>query len=107
MSRTDTIHRGILLSSRHDLQREIDAMKAALDILPELSRVRIESMYCDSKAGAHYTVKIRDGKWAVELDDHIDRAFRVGGSYDGISILGAPEEIYLEGWSDEEGEHCE
>lgn len=50
------IHRGIRLNSRYGFTREYQRMMSAIDALPEDSRDRISTIFCDSKATNTYEV---------------------------------------------------
>ena len=94
----DDLHRGVTLCSRHRDPREIQVMRDAVDMLPDLSRERLLRIWCDSKAGATYSVTVRAGEWIDGLDWDIDRAFRVGGGHNGIQVTCAGREILIDPW---------
>jgi hypothetical protein len=82
----DIAYRGVWLSSRYDVAAEFDHMKAVIDGMPELMARRIESIQCDSKACAYYSVEIRPGKFLNDLPMIIETTFKRQGGFNGLSI---------------------
>jgi hypothetical protein len=80
------VYKGVCLSSRYDLEHEYDAMRRAVDAMPELMARRIESIWCDSKACACYTIMFVYGLFVPQLPDIIDDAFRAVGGHNGITF---------------------
>ena len=60
-------YEGVALDSRHGKQYELEAMKRILDAIPDKMVQKLESMWCDSKAGVMYFVTVRAGMWAPNL----------------------------------------
>lgn len=77
------------VTSRYDSQREIDTMNAMLAALPSAVSRRIESVFCDSKACAVYSVELSDN--ASELiGELIDDAFlKVSDGHNGVILYGS------------------
>jgi hypothetical protein len=82
----DIIYKGVALSSRYDALHEFAAMKRAVDAMPELMARRLDSIWCDSKAGVCYTVQIRPEFYLDDLPYVIEDAFKSLGGYNGLSI---------------------
>jgi|GEM_PF-6198027 len=98
-------YRGIVLESRFSLVRELDAMKAVVDAMPCLVRVRIASIWCDSRAGACYTIQIHDARWAEVLSSEIQNAFlQVTAGFNGLVIGSDGKRVYLDPIWLEEGD---
>jgi hypothetical protein len=82
----DITYKGVRLSSRFDVQSEFNHMKAVIDSMPELMGRRIESIWCDSKGCAFYTVTIQPARFVDDLPYLIEDAFKARGGYNGLSI---------------------
>ena len=81
-------YKEVYLSSRYDLAHEIRDMKGIVDALsPDMVR-RIETIWCDSKACAVYSVTVRDGLWVPDLQWAIADAGRAMGGYNGVYFDG-------------------
>ena len=48
-------YRGVQIESRWAVMAELDAMRRIIDAMPELMARRLETIWCDSNAGACYT----------------------------------------------------
>jgi hypothetical protein len=58
-----------------------------MDAMPGLMARRIETIYCDSHAGACYTVTVRSGLWLESLRGEVAEAVqKAGGGHNGIVI---------------------
>lgn len=90
-------YKGVLLSSRHDLASEIAEMKHIVDALtPDMAR-RLETIWCDSKACATYSVTVREGLWVPDLQWAIADAGRKVGGHNGVYFDGdAPTGVDLD-----------
>jgi hypothetical protein len=96
-------HLGIQLSSRYGLAREIKAMKSAIDEMPAPARNSVKSIWCDSKACAVYSMKIKEGCWDSSFGAEFDLAFRNGdGGHNGISIEIGRENVMIDPWWDDD-----
>ena len=84
----DQTYKEIWLSSRSDLQHEINHMQRVVDIMPDIARHTIESIFCDSKACAMYDVAINTGEYSDDVADLIEAAFRECGGYNGVNVNG-------------------
>jgi hypothetical protein len=82
----DILYKGVVLSSRYDALHEFTEMKRAVDSMPELMARRLESIWCDSKACAFYTVHIKPEFFLDHLPTVIEDAFKSLGGYNGLSI---------------------
>jgi hypothetical protein len=82
---------GVSLSSRWDKAHELEAMGKMVDgVEPDLRR-HIESMWCDSKAEACYSVTLADCSEEIgrEIAHQLDMACRErNGGHNGIWISG-------------------
>lgn len=90
-------YKGVLLSSRHDLAFEIADMKCIVDaLMPDMVR-RIQTIWCDSKACATYSVTVRDGLWVPDLQWALAEACRETGGHNGVYFDGdAPTGVDLD-----------
>lgn len=83
----DIEYKGVVLSSRYDVAAEFSNMKRVIDAMPELMARRLDSIWCDSKACACYTVQIRSHLHLDELPYEIEDAFKSTlRGYNGLSI---------------------
>lgn len=90
-------YKGVLLSSRCDLASEIAKMKHIVDALTPEMRRRLETIWCDSKACATYSVTIREGLWVPDLQWAIADAARQVGGHNGVYFDGdAPNGVDLD-----------
>ncbi|QSR16041.1 hypothetical protein [Novosphingobium sp. KA1] len=89
-------YKGVDLSSRYERETELAEMRQIVDALSPLLLSRIKEIWCDSKAGACYAVTMRAGPWDDSFATGIHAAFMTQGGHNGISIQGAPREIFIE-----------
>lgn len=80
-------YRGILLDSRWDVLAEYRAMRAIVDRLPDLVRVRIESIWCDSKCTSYFVLTVKPHRFVRDLPLVFeDSVVAVCGGHNGILI---------------------
>ena len=80
-------YRGVQIESRWAVMAELDTMRRIIDAMPELMARRLETIWCDSKAGACYTVTIRPGLFVPDLRWTIaDATMEARGGHNGIMI---------------------
>ncbi len=80
-------YRGVQIESRWAVLSELDTMRGIIDGMPELMARRLETIWCDSKAGACYTVTVRSGFWVRDLHWAIsDAVTKAAGGHNGIMI---------------------
>lgn len=80
-------HRGILLQSRFSVASEFDTMKSVVDVMPDDVRLRILSIWCDSRACADYRVDVRLGMHRNELPERIKDCFLAGSEgFNGLGV---------------------
>ncbi|WP_417211707.1 hypothetical protein [Antarctobacter sp.] len=81
------LYRGVQIESRWAVLAELDIMRRIVDALPELMARRLEIIWCDSNAGACYTVTVRPGLWVPALRWVIaDAVMEAGGGHNGIMV---------------------
>lgn len=97
-------HRGILLQSRYSVAREFRTMKAVVDGMPDDVRLRVQSIWCDSKASAVYSVIVTLGLDRHGLADDIGDCFRAAtNGFNGIFIdHGSNQQIIDPEWPGDE-----
>ena len=87
----ELIAHGVSLSSRYHKADELETMAMMVDALPRDLRARIESIWCDSKASATYSVSLRDcPTWlAMAIGHQLERTCleRFDG-HNGIGLSG-------------------
>ncbi len=80
-------HRGVLLQSRYSVAHELQTMKAVVDAMPDDVRLRVSTIWCDSKASAIYSVTVTLGMDRRGLADAICDSFRTATSgFNGIFV---------------------
>ncbi|MDF1872005.1 hypothetical protein [Vannielia sp.] len=80
-------YRGVQIESRWAVMAELDTMRRIIDAMPELMARRLETIWCDSNAGACYTVTVRPGLWLPDLRWAIaDAVMEAGGGHNGIMV---------------------
>lgn len=80
-------YKGVVLESRWSVAAEFERMKNIVDVMPEDIRVRLISVWCDSKAEAIYVFKTKLGMNYECLPDHIQMcALRATGGYNGLMV---------------------
>lgn len=91
-------YRGITLSSRYRVEREFKVMKSVVDHMSEGVRIRVESIFCDSKAEAVYAVEVLIGMYDQALAENIHECFIRGtNGYNSIFINhGGKDAAYFE-----------
>lgn len=97
-------HRGVLLQSRYSVAREFQTMKAVVDVMPDDVRLRIASIWCDSKASAIYSVTVILGMDRSGLAEHICDCFRAAtNGFNGIYVdHGSDQQVFDPEWPDDE-----
>ncbi|WP_298852234.1 hypothetical protein [uncultured Ruegeria sp.] len=89
------LHKGVRIESRGSVLSEFDTMKRILDSMPELMARRLDAIWCDSYAGASYTVSVRDGLWTPELKCALsDGVMEGAGGHNGIVIEASDGSVY-------------
>lgn len=80
-------YRGVQIESRWAVRAELDTMRRIIDAMPELMARRLASIWCNSNAGACYTVTVRPGLWVPDLRWAIaDAVVEAGGGHNGITV---------------------
>lgn len=80
-------HRGVVLQSRYSVAHEFEEMKAVVDAMSDDVRLRVASIWCDSKAAAIYSVKVILGMDRRRLADDVCDCFRTATTgFNGISV---------------------
>lgn len=80
-------YRGVQIESRLAVMAELDSMRRIIDAMPELMARRLETIWCDSNAGACYTVTVRPGLWVHDLRWAIaDAVMEAGNGHNGIMV---------------------
>lgn len=84
----DTLdHRGVSLQSRYSVAHEFETMKAVVDAMPADVRLRLTSIWCDSKACAYYHVVVSLGMHHSALAEQIRRCFLAATvGFNGLSV---------------------
>jgi hypothetical protein len=77
--------RGVVLISRYSKADELETMAKMVEAMPPAMVRDVLSVFCDSKIGHCYRVKMRWGdlRAAVEIGDQVERA---SGGHNGISV---------------------
>jgi hypothetical protein len=84
----DTLdYRGVSLQSRYSVASEFETMMAVIDAMPDDVRLRLASVWCDSKACAYYHVVVTLGMNHSELPEQVRSCFLVATSgFNGILV---------------------
>ncbi len=82
-------YKGVRLESRWAVLCELEDMKCIVDAMPELMSRRLETIWCDSKAGATYTVTVKYRLWVPDLKWTISDAI--------VDAVGGHNGIYIDG----------
>lgn len=81
------IYRDVAIDSRWNVLSEYNRMRSIVDRLPDLMRVRIESIWCDSNCTANYVVTIKSNRFVPDIPYAVeDAVIAVGGGHNGIMI---------------------
>lgn len=81
------LYRGVQIESRWAVIAELDTMRRIINAMPELMARRLETIWCDSNAGACYTVTVRPSLYIPDLRWAISEAvMEAGGGHNGIMI---------------------
>jgi hypothetical protein len=95
------LYNGVELASRYDLATEIQGMKRIVDLMAPPLRDSVESIWCDSKASACYSVKVRRALWHGHFHDWACNAFMVNGGHNGVWIEGEQIDLHIPpNWKD-------
>jgi hypothetical protein len=80
-------YKGVVIDSRWDVLSEYRQMRAIVDRLPDLMRVRIESIWCDSNCTANYVFTVKPSRFIRDLPLAIENAvIAIGGGHNGIAF---------------------
>ncbi|WP_068117797.1 hypothetical protein [Tropicimonas marinistellae] len=82
-------YKGVQLESRWAVLRELEDMKRIVAAMPELMSRRLATIWCDTKAGATYTVTVKDRLWVPDLKWTISDAI--------VDAVGGHNGIYIDG----------
>ena len=106
----DTLdYRGVSLQSRYSVASEFETMKAVVDAMPNDVRLRLTSIWCDSKACAYYHVVVTLGMHRSALTDQIRECFLAATSgFNGLSVEhGSHETLFDPEWPADEAYFAE
>jgi len=95
---------GVSLQSRYSVLHEFETMKAVVDAMPKDVRLRLDSIWCDSKACAVYHVVVTLGMHHSTLAEQIRRCFLAATrGFNGLSVKhGSHNTLFNPAWPDEE-----
>ncbi len=82
-------HKGVIIASRFNLTSELERMRRAIDAMPDVMVLCLESIWCDSKESDRYAVGVKPNLFAPELPGVVADAFRTAGGHNGIAVYGA------------------
>lgn len=71
---SDRTYKGINISSRYSEKQEIKEMISIVDALPDQHLSRIKRIWCDSKAGATYSVILNSDQWFADFQFILEEA---------------------------------
>lgn len=90
-------YRGVLLQSRFSVASEFKAMEAVVDSMPEDVRLRVASIWCDSKAGSFYRVVVTLGMNHSGLAREVREAFLSATSgFNGIIVVHGSHDTWFD-----------
>ena len=94
---------GVNLQSRYSVAHEFQTMKAVVDVMPTDVRLRISSIWCDSKACADYSITVILGLHRSGLPEQIRDCFLLGSDgFNGLLIeYGTGSTFFDPEWPDE------
>ncbi|SEH15094.1 hypothetical protein SAMN05428974_1350 [Sphingopyxis sp. YR583] len=97
-------YRGVELQSRYAVAHEFEEMKAVVDAMPDDVRLRVESIWCDSKACAVYSITIRLGMDRSWLGENIRDSFRAGtNGFNGLFLShGNDDQFFDPEWPEDD-----
>lgn len=97
-------YRGVELQSRYAVAHEFEEMKAVVDAMPDHVKLRIASIWCDSKACAVYSITINLGMNRPGLGGDIRDSFRAGANgFNGLFLYhGSESEFFEPEWPDDD-----
>ena len=52
-------YNGVIIASRFNLEFEFEQMRRAIDAMPDITVLCLESIWCDSKEGHSYSVGVK------------------------------------------------
>ncbi|WP_395332105.1 hypothetical protein WBP06_04075 [Novosphingobium sp. BL-8H] len=94
-------YKGVQISSRYDMVSEIGEMRRVIDAFTPMVLKRVQSIWCDSKAGAMYSVSILPGPWDESIAAGIARAFRSGKGFNAIVLTCGKRQVFIDpSWQD-------
>jgi hypothetical protein len=85
----NTLYKDVTIASRYSVKHEFNSMRRIIDAMPQLIAVRVETIWCDSLAGACYTVMLQPGAFTEVILESIFAAFvKAVGGWNGLIIYG-------------------
>ena len=89
-------YRGVIVDSRWDVSSEYREMRAFVNNMPDLTRARIQSIWCDSKYTANYIITVKPGRFNLNIAADIEEAVITAiGGHNGIMIQGDTAEDFI------------
>ena len=82
-------YNGVIIASRFNLDSEFARMRRAIDAMPDVTVLCLETIWCDSKECDAYSVGVKPNLFAPELPGAVAEAFHAAGGHNGISVYGA------------------
>jgi len=81
-------YKGVSIESRYDQPAEILKMKQVIDRLPPMFTFYVKRIFCDSKAGNCYTIKLNTNidRLAERFSCMADILFKEQGGHNGIYV---------------------
>jgi hypothetical protein len=88
------VHQGVRLESRWSVRSEYEWMKAIVDALPEVMRVRVASIWCDSNAQAAYRINVKPSRYVDRLRWAIAGAIKEAtNGHNGVWFVEGKQEL--------------
>lgn len=89
---SDGKYKGVEISSRYELAREVTTMEKIVDALGPAA-VALESIWCDSKMGMMYIVELAAGRSFHDLEDVLAEAVYSTGGHNGVAVRSAGKDV--------------
>ncbi|HWK65696.1 MAG TPA: hypothetical protein VNS34_12185 [Rhizobiaceae bacterium] len=90
-------YRGVTIESRWSIMHELATMRRMVNAMPDLVRMRITSIWCDSNCQAWYGVEVMPQSWYDGIGEDVrDAVLDATDGFNGLRVSGGRHEAYFE-----------
>jgi len=88
------LYRGVTIESRWSIMHELATMRRMVDVMPDLVRARIASIWCDSNCQAWYGVEVMPRRWYDGIGEDVRYAvLQATHGFNALRVSGDRHEV--------------